>query len=126
MPARRNHDDAPPPGRRAIEVEDDADEAVDRDLGHHPAHQRRDVAGRGGMGEREPDVQWHQPSLRAGTQQDQDQDQSGQTRGRTAHLGKRVTAASAGEQSEREQRSTSVPKARHDDVDVACAPVLGS
>ena len=80
MPAERDHDDAPPPGRRADEIEDDADEAVDRDLGHHAAHQGRDVARRCRVGERQPDVQRHQPGLRAGAEQDEDQDQAGQRR----------------------------------------------
>src|SRR6184192_4406350 len=37
-------DDTPPPGRYAAEVEDNTDEAVDRDLGHDAAHQRRHMA----------------------------------------------------------------------------------
>ena len=120
----RDDEDAPPPGRRAVEVEDDADEAVDGDLGHHPAHQRRDVAGRGRVGERQPDMQRHQARLRAGAEEDQDQDQSGERGGRAAHLGERVSAAAAGEQSEGEQQAERA-EARHDDVDVAGAPVLG-
>jgi hypothetical protein len=36
---QRNDEDAPPPGRRADKIEDDAHEAVDGDLGHHPAHE---------------------------------------------------------------------------------------
>ena len=69
--AEHQHDHARPPGRRAEQVEDDADEAVDRDLGHHAAHQRRDVARRGRMGERQPDMQRHEAGLRAGAEQHQ-------------------------------------------------------
>ena len=86
MPASGITDDAPPPGRRTVEVEDDADEAVDRDLGHDAAHQRRDMAGRGRMRERQPDVQRHQPGLRAGAEQDQDQDQPGERGGREPRI----------------------------------------
>jgi hypothetical protein len=38
--AQHQHDHAGPPARRIQEVEDDADEAIDRNLGHHAAHQR--------------------------------------------------------------------------------------
>ena len=64
----------------AEQIEDDADEAVDRDLGHHAAHQRRDVARRGRMGERQPDMQRHQAGLRAGAEQHEDQHQRGKRR----------------------------------------------
>ena len=64
----RQHDQAPPPDRRAQQIEDDAHKAVDRDLGHHPAHQRGDVAGRGRVGERQPDMQRNKPRLRSGAE----------------------------------------------------------
>ena len=67
--ADRQHHDAPPPGRRAHQIEHDAHEAVDRDLGHDAAHQRGDVTGRGRMGERQPHVQRHQAGLGASSQQ---------------------------------------------------------
>ena len=60
------HRRAPAPVGRPDEIEDDADEAVDRDLGHHAAHQRRYVARRGGMGERQPDVQRERARFRSG------------------------------------------------------------
>ena len=88
--SERDHDDAPPPGRRPVEVEDDADEAVDRDLGHYPAHQRRDVAWCSGVSEGKPDMQRHKPCLRTGAQENQDQDQSGLHAGRAAHLVERI------------------------------------
>ena len=86
MPASGDHDDAPPPGRRPDEIEDDAHEAVDGDLGHHAAHQGGDVAGRGRVGERQPHVQRHQAGLGAGAEQDQDQDQAGEGRGRATRI----------------------------------------
>ena len=73
--AQHQHDHAGPPARHAQQVEHDADEAVDRDLGHHAAHQRGDVAGRGGMRERQPDMQRHDAGFRSGADQRQDQHQ---------------------------------------------------
>ncbi len=73
--AEREHDDAPPPGGRAGEVEHDAHEAVDRDFGHHAAHQRGDVARRRRMGERQPNMQRHEAGFRAGADESEDQNQ---------------------------------------------------
>ena len=56
-------------------IEDDADEAIDRDLGHDAAHQRRNMAGRRRMGERQPDMQRHEAGLGAGAEQHQQQHQ---------------------------------------------------
>ena len=72
MPAEREHHHAPPPGRRPEQIEDDAHEAVDRDLGHDAAHQRGDMARRRRMCERQPDMQRHQAGLRSGAEQRQD------------------------------------------------------
>ncbi len=55
--AKEEHDHARRPGRRPQQVEYDADETVDRDLGHDAAHQRRNVAGSRRMRERQPNVQ---------------------------------------------------------------------
>ena len=77
----REHHHAPPPDRRAEQIEDDAHEAVDRDLGHHAAHQRGDVARRCRMCERQPGMERHQAGLRAGADQRQDQHQRGDRRG---------------------------------------------
>ena len=79
-PAERQHHHAPPPGGRADEVERDAHEAVDSDFGHHPAHQRRDVAGRRGMRERQPDVQRHEAGFGTGADQRKDQNGGGNRR----------------------------------------------
>ena len=82
---RRGADDehryAPAPVGRADEIEDDADKAVDRDLRHHAAHQRRHMARRGGMGERQPDMQRRQARLRSGADQRQHQRQGRDRRG---------------------------------------------
>ena len=61
--AEEEHDHARRPGRRSQQIEDDANEAVDRDLGHDAAHQRRNVAWRRGMSERQPDMQRHKAGL---------------------------------------------------------------
>jgi outer membrane translocation and assembly module TamA len=50
--AQREHEHAPPPGGRPQQVEHDPHEAINRDLGHHPAHQGGDMAWRRRMGER--------------------------------------------------------------------------
>jgi len=67
----------PPPDREADEVEEHPDQRVDRDLGHDAAHQRRDMAGRRRMGERQPGMQRHQPGFRAGAEQDEADDDRG-------------------------------------------------
>ena len=120
MPPTASTMAARPPGRRAEQVEGDAHEAVDRDLGHHAAHQRRDVARRGGMRERQPGVQRHDAGLRSGADQRQHQRQRGDARRRMhrAHRGEGVAAGRAGEQAEAQQQRQA-GEARHDDVDVA-------
>jgi hypothetical protein len=55
----------PPPGGRPQQVEGDADEAVDRHLGHDAAHQRGDVARRRRMSERQPGMQRNESALRS-------------------------------------------------------------
>ena len=123
--AEREHHHAPPPGRRAEQIEHDADEAVDRDLGHHAAHQRRDMAGRGRMRERQPDMQRHQAGLRAGADQREDQHQRGEPGGRMRRADgvEGVVAVRAGEQAEGEQQRERA-EARHHQIDVAGAQVL--
>ena len=54
--ADREHHRAPPPHGRTEQVEHDAHEGVDRDLGHHAAHQRGDVARRRRVGERQKEI----------------------------------------------------------------------
>ena len=51
------------------QIERDADEAVDGDLGHDAAHQRGDMAGRCRMRERKPDMQRNEAGLGAGADQ---------------------------------------------------------
>ena len=74
----RQHHHAPPPLRRPEQIEDDAHEAVDRDLGHHAAHQRGDVAGRGGMGERQPDMQRNEARFGSGPDQGETEHERGE------------------------------------------------
>ncbi len=124
--AERKHENAPPPRRRAGEVEHDAHETVDRDLGHHAAHQRGDMARRRRMGERQPGVQRHDAGLRSGADQRQNQNQRARRRGRRrcAHLGKGIGAVGAGEQAEAEQQRHRA-EARHHQIDVAGAQIVG-
>ena len=124
--AKREHDDAPPPGRRRRQIEHDADEAVDRDLGHHAAHQRRDMARRRRMRERQPDMQRHEAGLGAGADQRQDQGKRAEHRGRVrrAHLREGVEPVGPREQAEGEQQSQRA-EARHDQIDVAGADIVG-
>ena len=70
-------DAAPPPERLADQIEQDADQAVYGDLGHDPAHQRGNMAGCGGVGQRQPDMQRHQTGLRPRPQQDQQRRDAG-------------------------------------------------
>ncbi len=78
---------SPPPAWRGKKIEGDADEGVDRDLGHRPAHQRRDMARRGRVGERQPHMQGREPGLRACANQRQRQRETGEQHreGATAH-----------------------------------------
>src|SRR5664279_682193 len=55
--------DSPPPSGRTEEIEDDADKAVDRNLSHDTAHQRRDVAWCGGMSKGQPNMERNKPRL---------------------------------------------------------------
>ena len=119
------HGNAPPPVRRPRQIKNNPDEGVDRDLGHHAAHQRRNVARRGRMGERQPDVQRDEARFRAGADQRENQHPGGDARARVrrAHDGKLVTAVDAGEQAESEQQGEDA-EARHDDIDEAGAGVF--
>jgi len=110
----------------AGEIESDADEAVDRDLGHDPAHQRRDVARRGRMRERQPYVQRHDPGFRSGADQREDKRQHSHQRGgmRRAHLRECIKAVRPGQQAEAEQQRERA-EARHNQVDVAGAHIVG-
>ena len=109
----------------AGEVEDDAHEAVDGDLGHHAAHQGRDMARRRRMRERQPDMQRHEPGLGAGAEQRENEDKRAGKPGRgmgCADRVERVAAIGPGEQAEGEQQRERA-EARHDQVDVARANV---
>ena len=67
--SQRQHQHAPPPFRVAKQVEHDADEGVDCDLGHDAAEQAGDMARGRGMGERQPGMQRHEARLRTGADQ---------------------------------------------------------
>ena len=125
-PAEHDHDRRPPPGQRPHQVEGDADEGIDRDLGHHAAHQRRDVAGRRRVGQRQPDMQRHDAGLGTGADERQHQNQSAGERRqrRRAHGGEGVAAGGAGEQAEGEQQCQRAG-AGHDDIDEAGLAILG-
>ena len=107
QPADGEHDDACPPGGQAEQVEDDADEAVHRHFRHHAAHQRGNVAGRGRMRERQPDMQRHHTRLRAGTDQRQQQRHRGDARGRVhgPHRIEGVIAGRSGQHAEPQQQA---------------------
>ena len=119
------HDHGPPPFRLAEEVEHDPHEAVDRDLGHNAAHQRRDVARRRRVRERQPDVQRHEAGLRSGAEENKHQDQPGERPRLPSGLdvGEGVAPVRPGKEREGE-KETQGPEARHDEVDVAGAQVL--
>jgi len=120
------HDDAPRPGWRSQQVEDDPDEGVDGNLGHDATHQGGDVTGRGRMGKRQPDVQRHQAGLRSGAEQHQDEHEYA---GRLAVLdgtdrGKPVASRGSGEQAECQQQRQRA-EARHHQIDIARPCVAG-
>ncbi len=73
--AEREHDAGWATSRLAEQIEDDAHEAIDGDLGHHAANQGGDMARRGRVGERQPDMQRHETGLRSGADQREHQRQ---------------------------------------------------
>ena len=124
--ADRQHHGAGPPCRRTEQIEHDAHEAVHRDLGHHPAHQRRHMARRGGMRERQPGVQRHDAGLRSGADQRKHQGECGDARCRVrgTHRVEAVAAGWSGQQAEAQQQGEA-GEACHDDVDVAGVRIAG-
>ena len=76
------------------------------------------------MGERQPHVQRHQPGLGAGAQEGKDQDDGRKSAAAGAHVCERVAARAAGQQAEGQQQRERA-EARHQDVDVARAGILG-
>ncbi len=122
--AYQRHHGTPPPARRPEQVEHDAHESIDRDLGHDAAHQRRDMARRRRVGERQPDVQRHETGLGTGADQREHQDHGGYLcrRRRLANGLERIASRRPGEQAEAEhQRERS--QARHDEIEVTCEGV---
>ena len=119
------HHHAPPDGRRPEQIEGDADEGIDRDLGHHAAHQRRDMARGGGMGERQPDVQRNEAGFRSRADQRENEDEAGEPgrRRSRAHRGETVIARGPREQAEGKQQHHRA-EARHQQIDEAGVPVF--
>ena len=117
--AEEQHDHARRPGWLSQQIEHDANEAVDRDLGHDTAHQRGHVARRGGMGERQPDMQRHQAGLGAGAEQHQNQHQCRRIGRmlRGANGCKSVVSRRSRQQAEREQQRERA-EACHHQIDV--------
>ena len=125
--ARPDHQNrnAPPPIPGSRQFKDDPDEAIDGDFRHHPAHERGDMARRRGVGERQPHVQRHDPSFRAGADQRQQEREAGHAgrRAGRAHRVKGVAAGGAREQGEGQQQRERA-ETRHHDIDVAGARVV--
>ena len=129
--ADHQHHPAAPPGQRSVQVEGDADEAVDGDLGHHPAHQRRNPAGRGRMGQRQPDVKRNDARLAPGADQRQCKHPDRQHRAVVAcpHRGEGVVAIRTRHQAERKEQRPG-PNPGHDQVNEggmvgALLPMIG-
>ena len=123
--AEHEHDEAGPPGRRADQVEDDPDEPVDGDLGHDAAHQRGDVARRGRVRERQPNMKRHKAGLRAGTDQCEHEDQR-TDRGHGLAAADRIEGVASirpGEEPEGKKQAERA-EARHDEIDVAGSRII--
>ena len=118
--AQQQDQRAPPPARRAEEIECDPHEAVYGHLGHDAAHQGRDVARSGRVRERQPDVQRHEARLGTGSDERKHQDDRGYRarRRRAADGVERIAAARPGEQSESEQQGKR-SEARHEQIEIA-------
>ena len=98
------HDQARPPRRFADQIEHDPDEAIDGDFGHHSTHQRRNMAWRCRMRERQPDVQRHETGLRARSQERKEEHQGRRDKLRVmrAHQRERIAALRPCQQTERQ------------------------
>jgi len=119
-PAQQNHQGAPPPERWTEQVEHDARETVDGDLGHDAAHQRGYMAWRRGVGKGQPHMQRHEPRLGARADQHQHQHHRRDSR-RGRRLTDRLELVSArrtGEQAEGEEQGERA-EARHQQVQIA-------
>ena len=81
---KRQHQHAPPPFGRPEQIEHDAHEGIDRDLGHDAAQQAGDMARRGGVRERQPGMQRHETRLRARADQDENEHERREPGGRVA------------------------------------------
>ncbi len=124
--ADRDERHGPPPDRFAQKIEDDAHNGVDRDLGHHPAHQRRYVAWRHRVGKRQPCVQRHEAGLRAGANEGCCQHEPAPKRVEVMaadHI--ESIAAGGARHSAKGEQQRHGPDQRHDQVNVPCLPAIG-
>ena len=85
---------------RVAEQQVDADDAVDAHLDHHPGEQGRDVAGRGRVGVRQPDVQRQDARLGAEAGQGEEEHRALHPRGHGRHTGEGERAGGLVDQAE--------------------------
>ena len=107
------------------QIEHDAHEGIDRDLGHDAAEQTGDMARRRGMGERQPSMERHETRLRAGADQNENENER-RERCRGMALADRVEGVlpfRTRQQAEGEQQSERA-EARHDEIDIARPHIL--
>ena len=124
--AQKQEGQGPPPDRCSQQVEDDADDAVDRDLGHDAAHQGGDMAGSCRMGQRQPGVQRCDAGLRSGAENGTGEDEPGNERAgwRGADRVEGVIAGSTCKSTEGKQERGGA-NCRHHQVDMPRMAVAG-
>ena len=124
--AQRQQHAAPPPQLQVQQVEDDAQQAVDRGLQHHAAHQRRDGRGRRRVRLGQPDMQWQDAGLGAEAEHRQPERGRGpEWRQRLRpHVGEGVVAGIGLQHAEAHQDADRA-HVRHQQVEIAGTPDLG-
>ncbi len=124
--AQHQRDHAPPPELPVQQVEGHAQQAVDRGLQHHAAHQRRDRRRRRRVRLGQPDVQRQQAGLGAEAEQRQEEGDAGPRAGQhhRAHRAEGVVAAAALQHAEAQQDGDGAD-VRDQQVEEAGAPDLG-
>ena len=123
--AEEKHDDARPPCRRAGQVEDDPDEAIDGDFGHDAAHEGRNMTWRRRMSEWQPYVERNKAGLGTCAEQYESQDSGGDELGwlGSTHRVESVISARSRQQAESQQQRQRT-EARHDEINVSCPRVV--
>ena len=116
----QDHRRGGPPRHRAKQIEHHPDEPIKGDLGHHAAHQRRDMTGGSRVRQRQPNVQRRDPGFRPGPQQHQRQDHRRHHRRACARPDrvKPVSAIRPGQQPEGQQQGHGA-ETRHRQIDIA-------